>query len=181
MRPFQAAYAGETLRRPFHDLEPGFVDRSERDVIGLCRQRDGKLFLAVGADAEARALAMDQGHVGTGQILLAEMDIVRAQLQRLAPVVVDDQLATGARADLEALGDLAANALGRRVLEAELDGAHAERHQPPEPGDIGHDRIEDVEAVRPRRHQGRSRSKNGVPATGVDGAAMSRTSIRPAS
>src|SRR6185295_20002032 len=92
-----------------------------------------------------------------------------------------DQLAVVAGAHLQACGDLATHPLGRRILEAQLDRLYAERHQALEPGEIGHDRIEDVEAVGPARHHGRSRSKNGVPATGVDGAAMSRTSIRPAS
>ncbi len=127
-------------------------------------------------------LGLDGGEIGGGQILLAQMDVVGAQLERLAPVVVDDQLAAVAPAQLEAVGDFLANALGRGILEAQLDGADAEGNQPLEPGEVRDDRIEQVEPAgsAPWRHD-LSRSKNGVPATGVDGAAMSRISIRPAS
>ena len=124
---------------------------------------------------------MNRRHIRPGQVLLAQMDVVGAERQRLLPVVVDDQLAAVPGAHLHARADLAAHPLGRRILEAQLDRLHAERHQALEPGEIGHDRVEDIEAAGLARHHGRSRSKNGVPATGVDGAAMSRTSIRPAS
>jgi hypothetical protein len=44
----------------------------------------------VRADAEPNTLGLDGDEISRSQILLAEMDIVGAQLQRLAPVVVDD-------------------------------------------------------------------------------------------
>ena len=49
---------------------------------------------------------------------------------------------------------------------------------------FGHNRIEDVEPLeldQPAHHCRSPRSKKGVPATGVDGTAMSRAGISPAS
>ena len=114
------------------------------------------------------------------------MDVVGAKRNGLLPVVVDDELAAMAGAHIEAGTDFATDARRRGVLEAELDGLDAEGHEPLEPGEVRDDRVEDVDAVGADRHHFRShhfrlKSKNGVPATGVDGAAMSRTSISPAS
>src|SRR5690606_30562329 len=92
--------------------------------------------------------------------------------------------------------NLAADFIFRHILEPKLKGPHSQRHQPPQPVHVRDDGIEGVKpcrcrAIRLKRHhlppacrgpvaEG-SRSKNGVPATGVEGAAISRISIRPAS
>ena len=65
--------------------------------------------------------------------------------------------------------------------DAKLDGLHPEGHETLKPGEVGHDGIEDVEARAGARHCDLSRSKKGVPTTGVEGAAISRICIRPAS
>ena len=121
------------------------------------------------------------GEIGGSQVLLTKVDVVGAGGDGFAPVVVDDQLAAVADADVQRLENLAADLGFARVLEPELNRPHAQRHQPPHPADVRHDRIEDIEA---RRHGAYSRvpgSKKGVPATGVEGRAISRISMRPAS
>ena len=135
----------------------------------------------MGADAEPNTLGFDRTHIGGCQVLLAEMHVIGAQLDGLAPVVVHDQLAAVARANLQAVADLPPNDIGGGVFEAELDGLYAERDEALQPRDVRHDWVEDVEPAAKARHFGLSRSKNGVPATGVEGAAISRICIRPAS
>ncbi len=127
---------------------------------------------------------MQRGQVGGGEVLLAQVHEVGAGVERLAPVVVDDELAAVAPAGVHRHCDLAGDHLGRRVLDPELDGPDAQRQETGEPGRVRNDRVEHVEALEPDQlaHRRYSlRSKNGVPATGVEGAAMSRVSISPAS
>src|SRR5262245_21866290 len=107
------------------------------------------------------------------------MDKICPQLEGFLPVVVDDQLTTIAGTELQALGDFATDAFGSGILEPELNGLDPERHQASQPIDIGNNGIEGVEGA--GGHQDLSRPKKGVPATGVDGVAVSRISINPAS
>ena len=85
------------------------------------------------------------------------------------------------RGDLEARCDFCAHVCWRLILDAQLHSLDAKRRKPRQPAAIGHDRIKAIEQRRPRRHALRSRSKNGVPATGVDGTAISRGGMMPAS
>ena len=70
--------AGQALRRPRHRLERRRIDGTERDVVGPRRKRRVELFGCVGAYAEPDPGPPDGREVGRGEILLAEMDEVRA-------------------------------------------------------------------------------------------------------
>src|SRR5215470_15366512 len=107
------------------------------------------------------------------------MDKIGPQLEGFLPVVIDDQLTTIAGTHLQALADFATDAFRWGILEAQLNGLDPERHQAFQPIDIGNNGIEGVEGA--GGHQDLSRPKKGVPATGVDGVAVSRISISPAS
>jgi hypothetical protein len=72
------------------------------------------------ADSEPDAVGPDGCKIGGGQVLLAKVEVIGTEFDRLAPVVVDDQLAAMLRAYLQAFGDLVADALGRRIFEAQL-------------------------------------------------------------
>src|SRR5689334_6803505 len=135
----------EPLRGPFHDLQPGLVDGPKRNVARPRGERSRQLRIAMGADAEARTLRLDRRHVRIGEILLTKVDVVCAERQRLPPVVVDDELATVAGADLKALADLAADPVGQGVLEAELDRLDPQGNNALEPSDVGNDGVENVE------------------------------------
>ena len=60
-------------------------------------------------NAEAHAGGLDGGDIGGGEILLTEMHIVGTGVDRLAPVVVDDELAAVAARDRKAFIDLPAH------------------------------------------------------------------------
>ena len=94
---FHSASRAETLRRPRHLLQPGRVDRAERHIVGIDGEALVELGMVVGADAEPDAGAAQRRHVGLGKILLAEMDVVAALVDRDLPVVVDDELAAARR------------------------------------------------------------------------------------
>src|SRR4029453_10058675 len=113
---FPLCDALQALRRPFHDLELGLENRAKGNVGRPRRQGNGQLLFAMRTNAKACRLATYGLEVGTGQVLLAQKNEIGPQLQSLAPVVVDDQLAAVAGANLQALGDLAANAFGRAPL-----------------------------------------------------------------
>src|SRR5262245_3228500 len=97
------------------------------------------------ANAEAGTLGVDGGGIGGRQIFLAEMNIVGPELEGLAPVVVDDQLTVMAGTDLEALRNFAADAVLFGILEAQLNGLDAQRHQPAQPIGLRNNGIECVE------------------------------------
>src|SRR5215470_10347085 len=107
------------------------------------------------------------------------MDKIGPQLEGFLPVVIDDQLTTIAGTHLQALADFATDAFRWGILEAQLNGLDPERHQAFQPIDIRNNGIEGVEGA--GGHQDLSRPKKGVPATGVDGVAVSRIAISPAS
>src|SRR5690606_4994518 len=134
----------------------------------------------VGGNADLDPASLQRLHVGGRQILLAEMNIVGAQLECFAPVVVHNELAIMPDAHLHASRNLLPNILGGSVLDAQLNGADPKRHDAIEPSEVRHNWIEGIEP--PTCSHGRPpKSKNGVPATGVDGWAISRISINPAS
>ena len=53
------------------------------------------------ADAELDACGFDRGDVGAGEVALAEMYVVGAKIDRLSPIVVDDELAVMGRRKFE--------------------------------------------------------------------------------
>ena len=107
------------------------------------------------------------------------MHEVRAEADRLTPVIVDDELTAMRRRKFERLRDLGLDRGGRRILDAKLDELCALACEPRDPGGVGKYGIERIEQA--RAQETRSILKNGVPATGVEGEAMSRGSISPAS
>ena len=80
------------LRRPGHRFQHGWIDRTERHVIGSMPS-------AMSSSAILRVLmpilmpAALIGNVGADEIALAEMHEVRAKIDRFTPIVVDDELA----------------------------------------------------------------------------------------
>jgi outer membrane protein assembly factor BamB len=70
------------------------------------RKRIVELIQAVGADAELDAGSFDGAEVGAGKVSLAEMHEVRAEADRFAPIVVDDELTAVRRIKFERLRDL---------------------------------------------------------------------------
>src|SRR5262245_38396956 len=106
----------QALGCPFHDLEFGLENRAEGNVGRPRRQGNGQLLFAMRTNAKACRLATDGAEVGSGEVLLPQMNEIGPKLQSLTPVVVDDQLAVVAGADLQALPDLAADAVGRGLL-----------------------------------------------------------------
>ena len=54
----------------------------------------------MGADAELDAGSFDGAEVGAGKVSLAEMHEVRAEADRFAPIVVNDELAAMRRMQL---------------------------------------------------------------------------------
>ncbi len=77
----------------------------------------------MGGNADLDPAGLQRLHVGGGQVLLAEMNVVGAQLECFAPVVVHNELAIVAGANLHAPHNLFPNILGGSVLDAQLNGA----------------------------------------------------------
>ena len=125
--------------------------------------------MVVRADANADAGAAQRLYVGVQKVLLAEMDVIAALVDRRVPVIVDDEL--GATRGTDRLGflHLAADLGHRLILDAKLNQPRAGRNQARHPARIGHDGIERVEHGHP--------PSTALPITGVDGTAMSRGSI----
>src|SRR5262245_6040744 len=114
------------------------------------------------------------------------MNETRAGIDRLAPIVVDHELAAMCCAKSNCVLDLSAKNFGSFILDAELHELDAGGHKPGKPLGVGNDGIEGIETehVAPEPSRGQeawSILKHGVPATGVEGEAMSRASINPAS
>src|SRR6478736_5081629 len=131
------------------------------------------------ADA-GEALRLPRHHFELGRIDGPKRDIIGAGRKRVVELIQ----AVGADAELDAgsferLRDLRLHCGGRRILDAQLDKSCALAREPRDPGGVGKDRIERIEQA--RAQETRSILKNGVPATGVEGEAMSRGSISPAS
>src|SRR6185503_7320987 len=83
---FPLCNALQALWRPFHDLEFGLENRAKGNVGRLRRQGNGQLLFAMRTDTKACRLATDGLEVGSGQVLLAQMNEIGSQLQSLAPV-----------------------------------------------------------------------------------------------
>ena len=129
----------------------------------------------MGGDPQQGTGAGNGGGVGAVQILLPEVDEIDALIERRLPMIVDHQLRAVAGAHGLGGGDLAGHVLGR-ALETQLHQAQALRHQPGDHRRIGQDGIHARQPhVRPRR------PRSAMPSTGVEGAAMSRGGISPAS
>ena len=131
------------------------------------------------ADADPDACGFDRGDVGADEIALAEMHEAGAKIDRLTPIVVDDELAAMGRRKFEGSRNLGLDRKRRHILDAKLDELRALARDAGDPGGVGKDGIERIE--RAAAQETRSILKNGVPATGVEGDAMSRGSISPAS
>ena len=174
-----SADAVETLRRPGHRFELRLIDRPKRDVVGLDTKRDVEFAQAMRADADPDACGFDRGNVGTDEVALAEMHEAGAKIDRFTPIVVDDELAAMGRRKFEGSRNLGLDRKRRHILDAKLDELRALARDTGDPGGVGKDGIERIE--RAAAQETRSILKNGVPATGVEGDAMSRGSISPAS
>ena len=165
----------KALRRPGHLFQDGREDRAERDVIRLGGEGLLQFGLVMGGDAQFQPARLDGGEVGAGEIFLSEVDEIASQLQREAPMVVDDQLRPMGLAEVAGLGDLCGQV--RRLLHPQLREFHAAGQQAAQPSHMIDDEIERVQLHVKAR-----------PSTGVEGSAMSRGSmgsalnaVRPAS
>src|SRR5690606_37304236 len=116
---------------------------------------------------DAQARAPDRGEVGLGEVLLAEVDPLRALVDRDPPVVVDHERGAMAAREREALADLGAQLGLGAVLDAQLHELDAQRQHAREP----------VGAVEDGIEAGQCHERNALPITGVEGTAMSRGSI----
>src|ERR1700733_7702400 len=165
------ADARQSLRRPRHHFEQRRINRAERHVVGSEPERAFELALVVRADAEPHAGAAQCHQVRAVELPLPQGDEIAAGLERCLPVIIDDQL----RARRETAGarrnDLGTHHRGRLLLDAQLHQPYSERREPRDPGGAVDDRI-DARQLHPR---------NAVPMSGVEGAAISRGSIGPAS
>ena len=124
----------------------------------------------MGRDPDPQPRPPDRGDVGAVKILLPQMDEIAAELDRLAPVVVDDQRCAMFAAQLAAERDLGHQRGAGPVLDADLDQPHPKGQQPAQPvGAVEHG----VKARKPH-------PSTAMPSIGVEGAAMSRGSIGPA-
>src|SRR5437868_2244431 len=164
------------LRRETHRFQRGRKDRPEGDVVGLGAQRGRQFFVVMRGKPKRQAGVADRLEIGIGQILLAEVQMFGASLDRRAPVVIDDEFCRRALDDSECV----ANDLQRlgvlEILGAQLHRTDAKQCKARDLGDAVYDGIK---AVRIRNHD--TACQNGVPTTGVEGEAKSRASISPAS
>src|SRR6478672_10824007 len=173
------ADAGETLRLPGHHLQLGLVNGPERHVVWLGGQRVVELCEAMRADTELDAGRSDGVEVSAGEVSLAEMYEVGTEVDRLTPIVVDHELATLRRSHSKGSCDLSLERSRLRLLDAKLNELCALARDAGNPGGVGKYGIKRIEPA--RAQETRSILKKGVPATGVDGDAMSRGLISPAS
>src|SRR5262245_44792931 len=106
------------------------------------------------ADADLEPRRSDRGKFGSRQILLAEMDEVRALIDRLPPIVVDHQLASMRGAKPNRRFNLGADDASRLVLDSELHQPEPKGQETGEPIRIGEDGIERIEADQSGRATG---------------------------
>src|SRR5690606_7202943 len=161
----------EALAVPPHLLEDRRPDRAERDVIGRNRKRALELRLVMGRHAEPDPGAADRGDVGIVQILLTQMDPLAPEVDRMLPVVVDDEDRARRPAQIARAGARLAQLGLAGVLDPHLHQPYPERQRTLQPRRTVEDR---VEAVEPH-------ASIPIPRTGVDGSAMSRAGIGSAS
>src|SRR5262249_46641470 len=134
---------------------------------------------AMSADAQLDPRGLDGAEVRAGEVSLAEMHEFGAEIDGLAPIVIDHELAAKRFGGRERTLDLGRDRVRGRVLDAKLNEPCALVGDAGNPGGIGQDGVERIEPA--RAQETRSILKNGVPATGVDGEAMSRGGVSPAS
>ena len=104
---------------------------------------------------------------------------VGAEADCVSPIVVDDKHETVRRGEFERARDLGSRRFRRHILDAKLDEFGALARDARDPGGVGKNRVKRIEQM--RAQDTRSILKNGVPATGVEGEAMSRGGVSPAS
>src|SRR5262245_1003331 len=98
----------------------------------------------MGGDAEREAGGADRLEVSIGQIFLAEMQVLRAGLDRRAPVIVDDEARARALDGGERLLDDRKRLGIVEVFRTQLNGADAEFCEARDPGDAVDDRIKTI-------------------------------------
>src|SRR5262249_43022371 len=95
----------KALRRPGHYFELRFIDRPKRQLIGVSGKRPARLSGAVGRDAELEPGPADRGHIRSFKIALAKMDEPRAAIDGLLPIIVHDEFAAIAPANVKRAPD----------------------------------------------------------------------------
>ncbi len=120
-------------------------DRAERHVVGIDREPPFELGLVAGRDAESEALPAYGGEIRRVEVLLPEVDPLRALVDRRAPVVVDDQRRAGLAADGERVAGFPREDRPVGVLDPELDQLRADPDQTADPGGAVDDGVEGVE------------------------------------
>ena len=98
----------------------------------------------MGGDAERQPGLADLVKVGIDQVLLAEMQMLRAGHDRGAPVVIHHQPGRRAPGHRQRVADDLQRLAVVELLGAQLNGADAEFRQPLNPGDAVDDGIERI-------------------------------------
>src|SRR5579883_205493 len=100
--------ARQALRRESHLLQDRRIDGAEREVIRPCFHRAEKLGFVMCLDAKSDASAADRGQIGRVKVTLAKMDKIAASIDRLLPVIIDNELRAIAHAERLRLDDFGA-------------------------------------------------------------------------
>src|SRR6185312_11774761 len=115
--------------------------------------------------------AAQRRHIRRVEVALPQVDEIARLLEGELPVIIDDELRAGARAQVPRLADLGPQLLRGAVLDAQLHQPDAGGQQAAHPGRAVDDRIDTRQ-----RHE-----RNALPMTGVEGSARLRGSMGPAS
>jgi len=104
----------------------------------------------MGRDAKPHTGAADRGEISRIEIALAEMDERAARVDRLLPIIIDDEL--GAMAFAKRLGLLyfRADICIRLILDPQLHEPHTAGQKPGDPSRAVDDHIERVKHARDR-------------------------------
>src|SRR5258707_15740864 len=121
------------------------------------------------ADPQPQAGLADRDDVGRVEIFLAEMDEVATAGDRLAPMIIDDELRAIRGTKRLGQADLADDFVIRCLFEPQLHQPQAMWQQTLDPGDVVDDQIDALQHA--------AQSRKAMPSTGVEGIAMSRGSI----
>ena len=124
--------------------------------------------------------AGDGGGVGPVQILLPQMDEIGALIQHRLPVVVDHKLRAVPGTDRQRRRDLRGN-VARITLEAQLHQSHPHGDQLGDHRGIGKHRVKARQDYASSPNPNPPNPRSAMPNTGVEGSAMSRGGISPAS
>ncbi len=98
------------------------------------------------ADPDPDIGGADGGEVCALQILLAEMNEIGTKLDRLLPMIVDDENAPMPFCNEKRLLNLRRDVLEGRILDPQLNETRAAPGEPADPFRVWGDRIEGVEA-----------------------------------